>query len=46
VGRAVTAARGGTLFDQPYGAWLLAAIAAGLVCFGLFQLLHARDARL
>jgi hypothetical protein len=35
-----------TLFAQPYGRWLLAAVAAGLMCFGLFQLLHARYARL
>lgn len=35
-----------TLFAQPYGHWLLAAVAAGLVCFGFFQLLHARYARL
>lgn len=35
-----------TLMSQPYGAWLLAAAAAGLVCFGIFQLLHWRYARL
>jgi hypothetical protein len=35
-----------TLFAQPYGKWLLAAVAAGLMCFGFFQLLHARYARL
>jgi hypothetical protein len=35
-----------TLFAQPYGKWLLAVVAAGLMCFGLFQLLHARYARL
>jgi hypothetical protein len=35
-----------TLFAQPYGQWLLTAVAAGLMCFGLFQLLHARYARL
>ena len=35
-----------TLFSQPYGQWLLAAVAAGLICFGVFQLLHARYARL
>jgi hypothetical protein len=35
-----------TLFTQPYGQWLLAAVAAGLMCFGFFQLLHARYARL
>jgi hypothetical protein len=34
-----------TLFAQPYGQWLLAAVAAGLICFGVFQLLHARYAR-
>ena len=36
----------GTLFTQPYGNWVLAAVAAGLMCFGLFQVLHARYARL
>lgn len=35
-----------TLMGQPYGQWLLAAVAAGLMCFGLFQLLHARYARI
>ena len=35
-----------TLFAQAYGQWLLAAVAAGLICFGVFQLLHARYARL
>ncbi len=35
-----------TLVSQPFGKWLLAATAAGLVCFGLFQLLHAKYARL
>lgn len=35
-----------TLFAQPYGQWLLAAVAAGLICFGFFQVLHARYARL
>jgi hypothetical protein len=35
-----------TLLSQPYGQWLLASIALGLMCFGLFQLLHARYARL
>jgi hypothetical protein len=35
-----------TLFVQPYGLGLLAAVAAGLTCYGLFQLLHARYARL
>jgi hypothetical protein len=35
-----------TLLSQPYGHWLLAAVAAGLVCFGVFQLLHARYAKL
>lgn len=34
-----------TLFTQPYGAWLLGAVASGLICFGIFQLLHARYAR-
>ena len=35
-----------TLFAQPSGRWLLAVVAAGLVCFGILQLLHARFARL
>lgn len=35
-----------TLFSQPYGVALAAAVAAGLACFGFFQLLHARYARL
>lgn len=35
-----------TLLSQPFGGWLLAAIAAGLVCYGVWQLLHARYARL
>lgn len=35
-----------TLFAQPFGQWLLAIVAAGLICFGVFQLLHARYARL
>lgn len=35
-----------TLFAQPYGQALLAAVAAGLICFGVFQILHARYARL
>jgi hypothetical protein len=34
-----------TVFAQPYGQVLLAAVAAGLMCFGIFQLLHARYAR-
>jgi hypothetical protein len=35
-----------TLFTQPFGVVLVAAVAAGLACFGFFQLLHARYARL
>lgn len=35
-----------TLFSQPSGPWLLGGVAAGLICFGIFQLLHARYARL
>jgi hypothetical protein len=35
-----------TVFAQPFGQWLLAAVAAGLICFGVFQVLHARYARL
>jgi len=34
-----------TLFAQPHGDWLLAMVAAGLICFGAFQLLHVRFAR-
>jgi hypothetical protein len=35
-----------TLFSQPHGIALAATVAVGLACFGLFQLLHARYARL
>lgn len=35
-----------TVLSQPFGAWLLAAVATGLVCYGVWQLLHARYARL
>jgi len=35
-----------TLMTQPYGTWLFAAAAGGLVCFGIFQLFHWRYARL
>lgn len=35
-----------TLFSQRYGSVLLAAVAAGFMCYGVFQLLHARYARL
>jgi hypothetical protein len=35
-----------TLFAQPSGSWILGAVAAGLVCFGIFQLFHAKYARL
>jgi uncharacterized membrane protein YidH (DUF202 family) len=35
-----------TLVSQPYGVALAAGAAAGLACFGVFQLLHARYARL
>ncbi|HTV01939.1 MAG TPA: DUF1206 domain-containing protein [Luteitalea sp.] len=34
-----------TLLLQPYGTALLALTAAGLVCFGAYQMLHARYAR-
>jgi hypothetical protein len=34
------------LFARPYGQVLLGAVAAGLICFGIFQVLHARYARL
>jgi hypothetical protein len=34
-----------TLFAQPYGDWLLAATGAGLVCYGAFEVLNARYAR-
>lgn len=36
----------GTLLTQPFGVTLLAVTAAGLVCFGVWQLLHARYARI
>jgi hypothetical protein len=35
-----------TVFSQQYGSLLLAAVAAGVICYGIFQLLHARYARL
>jgi hypothetical protein len=35
-----------TLFDQPYGKVLAGCTAAGLACFGLFQVLQARYAKL
>lgn len=34
------------LLSQPFGAVLLGAAAAGLVCYGVWQILHARYARL
>jgi hypothetical protein len=34
------------LLSQPFGVFLLAAAAAGLVCYGVWQILHARYARL
>ena len=34
-----------TVFTQPYGQWLLAGVAAGLFCYGVFQIVHARYAR-
>ena len=30
------------LLEQPYGSWLLLAMAAGLACYGLFQIARAR----
>lgn len=36
----------GLLLTQPFGAWLLAFTAAGLLCYGAWQVLHARYARL
>jgi Domain of Unknown Function (DUF1206) len=35
----------GTLVTEPFGTVLLAITAAGLVCFGVWQVLHARYAR-
>ena len=35
-----------TVLSLPYGRWLLASVAAGLICFGVFQALHSRYARL
>jgi hypothetical protein len=35
-----------TLLSQPFGPWILAGVAAGLICFGIFQFMHARYARL
>ena len=34
------------ILSQPFGPWLLAAIGAGLFCFGVFQLCHVRYARI
>lgn len=36
----------GLLLTQPFGVWLLALTAAGLMCYGVWQLLHARYVRL
>lgn len=36
----------GSLVSQPFGTALLAVTAAGVVCYGVWQLLHARYARL
>ena len=35
-----------TILSQPFGPWLLAAVGAGLFCFGVFQLFHVRYARI
>jgi hypothetical protein len=35
-----------TVHHQPYGAWLLASVAAGLLTFAVFSLLEARYRRL
>lgn len=35
-----------TILSQPFGAWLLGAVGAGLMCFGVFQLFHVRYARI
>jgi len=35
----------GSLLTQPFGATLLAVTSAGVICFGVWQLLHARYAR-
>jgi Domain of Unknown Function (DUF1206) len=34
------------LYDQPYGPWILGAVAAGLVVFGIFSLSEARYRRI
>ena len=34
------------ILSQPFGPWLLAAVGAGLFCFGVFQLCHVRYARI
>jgi hypothetical protein len=34
------------LYDQPYGPWILGAVAAGLVVFGIFSLTEARYRRI
>ena len=35
-----------TILAQPFGPWLLGAVGAGLLCFGIFQLFHVRYARI
>jgi hypothetical protein len=35
-----------TILSQPFGPWLLGAVGAGLVCFGVFQFFHVRYARI
>jgi hypothetical protein len=35
-----------TVLTQPYGQTLLAAVAAGLACYGVYQFVHARYARI
>ena len=34
------------LYDQPYGPWLLGAVAVGLIAFGLFSISEARYRRI
>lgn len=35
-----------TILSQPFGPWLLGAVGAGLICYGVFQLFHARYLRI
>jgi hypothetical protein len=34
------------LQEQPFGAWILGAVALGLICYGVFMVVRARDQRM